>query len=85
MRHNQYRKRNIIDVVNESLNKSTLEKIKSFNKELATYEYIVVQPEEGDLGVADNIIYQYTNGQWVDTGDTLERGFEDELRQNIQG
>ena len=45
--------------------------------------YIVVQPEEGDLGIADNIIYQYTNGQWVDTGDTLERGFEDELRQNI--
>lgn len=45
--------------------------------------YIVVQPEEGDLGVADNVIYQYTNGQWVDTGDTLERGFEDELRQNI--
>ena len=45
--------------------------------------YIVVLPEEGDIGVADNVIYQYIDGQWENTGDTLERGFEDELRQNI--
>ena len=34
--------------------------------------YIVVLPEEGDIGVADDSIYQYTNGEWIDTGEKLE-------------
>ena len=34
--------------------------------------YIVVQPEEGDIGIADNSIYQYINDEWINTGERLE-------------
>ena len=43
--------------------------------------YIVVKPEEGDFGIVDNSIYQYTNSEWIDTGEKLE--IEDDILHRI--
>lgn len=34
--------------------------------------YIVKPVQENDYGVVNNVIYQYMNGEWVDTGEYFE-------------